>query len=81
MADKRDRCPHVSRCELVGQLRNESTLRFCQETYCHGEFRSCARYRHIEDQGSTPPPGLLPNGRRRSMTVTLTAPSGLPKRS
>ena len=73
MADERDRCPHVSRCGLVAQLRNESTLRFCQETYCHGDFGSCARYRHIEEQGSAPPEGLLPNGRRRSMTLTLPA--------
>ena len=73
MAESRDRCPHVHRCELVTQLRNESTLRFCQETYCHDQFRSCARYRHIEERGTKPPPALLPNGRRRSMTVTLPA--------
>ena len=62
MDDVRDRCPHMNRCELVRQLRSESTLRFCQDTYCHDNFGGCARFHHIKLHGTAPPEGLLPNG-------------------
>jgi hypothetical protein len=65
MPQGRDHCPHTPRCQLVRQLQTESALRFCQEVYCHADFGSCARFHHIKIHGSTPPEGLLPNGRLR----------------
>jgi hypothetical protein len=68
MTNDPHRCPYIPRCELVRSLRSENTLRFCQDRYCHGDFRSCARFEHFERSDTRPPDSLLPNGQRRRVT-------------
>lgn len=57
-------CPNINRCELFPKIKLESSLTFCIETYCRGDFSRCARYQHGQQTKTKPPIDLLPNGRR-----------------
>jgi hypothetical protein len=64
MSEANEHCPNISRCELFARLRTDSTLQFCLGQYCHAEYTTCARYRHVQDTKTKPASDLLPNGKR-----------------
>lgn len=59
-----EHCPNIERCELFPKIKLESSLTFCIEVYCRGDFTRCARYQHVKATKTKPPLELLPNGRR-----------------
>ena len=59
-------CPNIHRCELFPKIKLRSSLNFCVETYCRGDFSRCSRYQHMQSTGTKPPSDLLPNGQRLS---------------
>lgn len=54
----------MSRCALFPRLRTESSLKFCLDEYCHGEFARCSRFQYAKANGAPPDEDLLPNGKR-----------------
>lgn len=54
-------CPNIERCELFPRLQG-GVLGYCLNTYCYGDFSSCARHRYAKQHGRPPPITLLPNG-------------------
>ena len=69
-------CPNQDRCELFPRIQADAALKSCDDNYCHGEYRRCARYKDTMDEFGNPPSDLLPNGRRLAyLAVATTSPA------
>lgn len=55
-------CSHKQGCALFPLFRDRAALSYWMRSYCDGDHRRCARFKAME-QGSPPPPTLLPNGK------------------